>query len=121
MNPIAEITERLSLNTQERGAIVALLQAAESLATKAGFGLDDDARLGLGAHLGHLLRRLASGERVEGVDASMFEEVPAQLRAMASELLAPCFAQVDLPVDPVEIGLVALHFGAAQERTALSA
>lgn len=121
MNPIDEVTERLSLNPQERDAVVQLLQTAESLATKGGFALDDDAHLGLGAHLGHLLRRLASGERVEGVDASMFEEVPAQFRTMATELLTPCFAQVSLPVDPVEIGLVALHFGAAQERTALSA
>lgn len=121
MNPIDEVTERLSLNPQEREAIIQLLQSAESLATKAGFALDDDGRLGLGAHLGHLLRRLESGERVEGVDASMFEEVPADLRAMATELLTPCFTQVNLPVDPVEIGLVALHFGAAQERTALSA
>lgn len=121
MNPIDQVTERLSLNAQEREAVATLLQTAQTLATTAGFQLDDDAQLGLGAHLGHLLRRLASGERVEGVDASMFEEVPAEFRTLASELLTPCFAQVELPVDPVEIGLVALHFGAAQERTALSA
>lgn len=121
MNPIDQVTERLSLNAQEREAVASLLQTAETLATDAGFRLDDDALLGLGAHLGHLLRRLASGERVEGVDASMFEEVPAEFRTLATELLTPCFAQVNLPVDPVEIGLVALHFGAAQERTALSA
>lgn len=121
MNPIDQVTERLSLNAQERSAVAQLLQHAQSLATGAGFTLDNDAQLGLGAHLGHMLRRLASGERVEGVDASMFEEVPVEFRTLASTLLTPCFAQVDLPVDPVEIGLVALHFGAAQERTALTA
>jgi transcriptional regulatory protein LevR len=121
LNPIDQVTERLSLSAQERGTILALLELAENLATTAGFGLDDDARLGLGAHLGHLLRRLVSGEIVEGVDASMFDEVPAEFRSMASQLLTPCFAQASRPLDLVEVGLVALHFGAAQERTALSA
>jgi hypothetical protein len=121
LRPIDEVTKRLSLSPEERGAVERLLLAAASLAQAAGFTMDDEACLGLGAHLGHLLRRLASGEKVTGVDAAMFEEVPLEFRTMAAQLLQPLFDQVAQPLDPVEAGLVALHFGAARERTELSA
>lgn len=120
MNPIDQVTEQLGLTAQERAFVEETVNKAAGLAEAAGYRLDDQARLALGAHLGSLDRRLRTGEKVTGIDAALFDEVPREFQQTAVTLLQPIYDRVQQQMDPIEVGLVALHFGAAKERFELA-
>lgn len=111
-----QVAASLHLSPDEVRATGELLAAAQAIASHTGFSLDEQAQLGLAAHLASLCRRLASGERVGGVDPELFDEVPLQYRSMAVNLVGPLYEAVQMGLDQTEVGLVALHFAAAHER-----
>lgn len=118
MEVLDKVASSLQLSADEYRKTADLMVAAEAIASRAGVPLDEQARLGLAAHLASLCRRLARGERVEAVDAALFEEVPILYRRMARELVQPLYDELGLDVDPTEVGLIALHYAAARERAA---
>lgn len=114
--PLNEVAQRLNLQPSEYAETQALLATAQRIALTAGYALDHQAQLGLAAHLASLLRRLARGEQLTGFDPNSLNQVPEAYHTLATQLLAPIYQGRGLPLDPLEVGLVALHFGAAHER-----
>jgi hypothetical protein len=113
---LQQVASKLSLTADEHSRTARLLAAAQAIGAEAGIRFDEPARLALANHLAALIRRLAVGEVLQGIDASAFAEIPGPFLAMANRLIGPLYAEVGRPVDPAEVGLVALHFAAAHER-----
>lgn len=117
MSPLEQVAASLVLSAEEYRTTAELLETAERIAVQAQVVLDEQARLGLAAHLASLMRRLKAGEKVDGVAPELFDEVPETYRTMATDLIGPMYQKAGMALDPTEIGLVALHFAAAHERT----
>ena len=116
MEPLEQVASDLTLTADEYSTTTNLLNAAKLLAQEAGFVLDGPAQLGLVVHLASLIRRLAKGELILGIDTAVLNEVPRDCMDMAARLLQPLYDKTNQLVDPTEVGLVALHFAAARER-----
>lgn len=116
MTVLEQVASSLGLSAEEQQKTADIMTRAGAIAGRAGLPLDEQAVLGLAAHLASLNRRLAQGELVNGVDAAMFDEVPLEYRTMARELLQPLYDDLGRDVDLTEVGLIALHYAAARER-----
>lgn len=121
MNPLDQVAHELKLSSAEWQQLQGLMKTAESLAAEVGIPLDDQARLGLATHLVGLVRRLTEGKPLQGIDPAVFTQLPRDCMDIATRLIRPLYEMAGQPVDPAEVGLVALHFGAARERASTSA
>ena len=121
MNPLHRVAQELQLSSAEWQQLQRLMKTAESLAAEGGIPLDDQARLGLATHLVGLVRRLTEGKPLQGIDPAVFTQLPRDCMEIATRLIRPLYEAAGQPVDPAEVGLVALHFGAARERASTSA
>lgn len=116
MKVLDQVASSLQLSPEEYRKTADLVAQAQAIATRAQLPLDEQAVLGLAAHLASLCRRLALGEQVGCVDVDMFDEVPVEYRRMARDLIQPLYEELGRELDLTEVGLIALHYAAARER-----